>query len=257
MLGFVEKPQKAEQLVPLKTPTEWIESRGIPCNERHYLASMGIYLFNRKVLCNLLNSGSPATDFGKEIFPRSISSLHVQTYLFDGYWEDVGTIKSYHEANLALCGDKPPFLFNHPDGVIYTRARYLPASLINDAKLDHALVSDGCLIQKGTVINRCVIGLRTQIGRNVTLSNTVVLGADHFDSPSALAENARRGVPNTGIGNGTVIDNAIIDKDCCIGANCRIVNVNKVKNGEGKNYVIRDGIVVIPKGAVVEDGTEI
>lgn len=252
---FVEKPQTAEQLAPYKTPTEWIEKRGIQAQGRNYLANMGIYLFNRDVLIQLLNAPPLATDFGKEIFPRNIHSRHIQAYLFDGYWEDVGTVKSYHEANLALCDTHPPFDFHAAGGVIFTRMRYLPASRVHGARLENALVADGCTIGEGASIRRSLLGVRTQVGRKAQISNTVIVGADSYETPAEKANNARRGVPNIGIGDGTVIDNAILDKDAAVGANVRIANVDHVKNGEGKNFVIRDGIVVIPKGAVVEEGT--
>jgi glucose-1-phosphate adenylyltransferase len=257
VVGFIEKPKQPEQLEPYHTPSAWIEARGIPAQNRNYLASMGIYLFNRDAMFHLLNSTPPATDFGREIFPRSIHTHKVQAYLFDGYWEDVGTVKSYHEANLALCGDNPPFDFHHTDGVIYTRMRYLPAARIDSARLDHAVISDGCVIGAGSTIHRCVLGVRTQIGVNVQLQNSVIIGADRFSSAAEKAENERRGLPNLGVGAGSVISNAILDKDARIGANVQIINREKVTDGEGRNFVIRDGIVVIPKGAVVLDGTVI
>ena len=255
--SFIEKPQQAEQLEAYRTAPEWIEQRGIRAQDRFYLASMGIYLFNRDAMFHLLNSKPLAADFGREIFPRSIHTHKVQAYLFDGYWEDVGTVKSYHDANLALCSDNPPFDFHHPDGVIYTRMRYLPASRTNSARLEHAVISDGCVIGAGSTISRCVLGVRTQIGPKVTLKDSVIIGADRYDSPRERDENDRRGLPNLGVGAGSTIVNAILDKDARIGANVRIVNQEKVNNGEGKNFVIRDGIVVIPKGAVVLDGTVI
>jgi glucose-1-phosphate adenylyltransferase len=257
VVGFIEKPQQAEQLAPYRTPPEWIEQRGVRALGRHYLASMGIYLFQRDALFHLLNSKPLATDFGREIFPRSIQTHKVQAFLFDGYWEDVGTVQSYHEANLALCSDQPPFDFHHTDGVIYTRMRYLPGSRITSARLEHAVVSDGCVIGAGAQISRCVLGIRTQIGANVTLKDSVIIGADRYEALREKQENERRGVPNLGVGAGSTIVNAILDKDARVGANVRIVNQEKIKNGEGKNFVIRDGIVVIPKGAMVLDGTVI
>src|SRR5205823_5699987 len=182
---------------------------------------------------------------------------HVQAHLFDGYWEDVGTVKSYHEANLALTGETPPFDFHQRGGVIYTRMRYLPASRINAAKLDQCLVSDGCVIAAGTTITRCVIGIRMRIGRNVTLRDSVLIGADRYDTPEERDENQRRGLPNLGIGDGSVIDNAIIDKNARIGVNVRIINRDHIQEADGENYVIREGIVVILKSAVVLDGTVI
>jgi glucose-1-phosphate adenylyltransferase len=257
VLSFLEKPQTPEQLEAYRVAPEWIEGRGVRAQGRHYLASMGIYLFHREALVNLLNSKPLATDFGKEIFPRSIHSHKVQAHLFDGYWEDVGTVKSYHEANLALCDPNPPFEFHDPNGVIYTRMRYLPAARITAARLENAVVSDGCVIGTGSTITRCVLGVRTQVGANVSLKNSVIIGADRYVAPKEMLENERRGLPNLGIGAGSVIQNAILDKDARIGAGVRIVNQENVKNGEGKNFVIRDGIVVIPKGTVVMDGTVI
>jgi glucose-1-phosphate adenylyltransferase len=257
VIGFVEKPKTEEQLAPFRLPTEWLARRGITGGDRPFLASMGIYLFRREVLFDLLTAPPPATDFGKEIFPRSIGSHRVQAFLFDGYWEDVGTIKAYHEANLRLAGINPPFEFHSPDGVIYTRMRFLPASRVSAAHLEESLVSDGCLIQSGTKITRCVVGVRSQIGRNVTLRDTVIIGADRYDTAAERADNERRGFPNLGVGTGSVIENAILDKDCRIGADVRIVNRRGVQEDDGADFVIREGVVVIPKGAVIPDGTVI
>jgi glucose-1-phosphate adenylyltransferase len=257
VVGFTEKPQTQEQLAPWKTPVEWIEQRGVRSQGRQYLASMGIYLFTREALFHLLNAPPLATDFGREIFPRSITTHRVQAHLFDGYWEDVGTIKAYHDANLALTAANPPFNFHSPMGLIYTRMRYLPASRIEDARLDQAQIADGCVIQGGTTIQRCVVGVRTQIGHNVTLRNSVLIGADRYMTPAEKTENQERGLPCFGVGDGSVIENAILDKDARIGARVRITNRDNVQNAEGRNYVIRDGIVVIPKGAIVLDETVI
>jgi glucose-1-phosphate adenylyltransferase len=257
VVGFTEKPQTQEQLAPWKTPVEWIEQRGVRSQGRQYLASMGIYLFTREALFHLLNAPPLATDFGREIFPRSITTHRVQAHLFDGYWEDVGTIKAYHDANLALTAANPPFNFHSPMGLIYTRMRYLPASRIEDARLDQAQIADGCVIQGGTTIQRCVVGVRTQIGHNVTLRNSVIIGADRYMTPAEKTENQERGLPCFGVGDGSVIENAILDKDARIGARVRITNRDNVQNAEGRNYVIRDGIVVIPKGAIVLDETVI
>jgi glucose-1-phosphate adenylyltransferase len=257
VVGFVEKPQTDEQLEPVRTAAEWLAQRGIASQGRQYLASMGIYLFNRDVLIQLLTTPPPATDFGREVFPRSISTHHVQAYLFDGYWEDVGTVKSYHEANLALASDNPPFDFHSPDGVIYTRMRFLPASRVQAASLEHCLISDGCIIQEDTRIEGSVIGVRSQIGRNVTIRSSVIIGADRFETAAERAANRVRGLPNLGVGDGSVIANAILDKDCRIGCNVRILNRRGLSDAEGPNYVIRDGIVVIPKAVALADGTEI
>jgi glucose-1-phosphate adenylyltransferase len=241
----------------MRMDEEWMERRGVPCQGRPFLASMGIYLFHRDALFKLLSDPPLATDFGKEIFPRSIQDRRVVAHLFDGYWEDVGTVKSYHEANLALTNDDPPFVFHAPEGVIYTHMRYLPASRISDAALDHVLISDGCVIGAGTKISRSIIGVRTQIGKNVTIKDSVVIGADGYETAKEKADNQRRGLPNIGIGDGAVIENAILDKDARVGANVRLCNKDKVKHGEFPNFVIRDGIICIPRGAMVLDGTVI
>ena len=257
VVGFVEKPKEPAELAKWRTPPEWIENRGIQSQGRQHLASMGIYMFTREALFNLLGAPPLATDFGKEIFPRSIQNHRVQAFLFDGYWEDVGTIKAYHEASLALTGPNPPFDFHSPEGVIYTRMRYLPAARVIDAHLNQCLIGDGCVVQPGTSIERCILGIRTQIGKNVKLKNSVIIGADRFETEAERVENRSRSIPILGVGDNSVIDNAILDKDCRVGANVHIVNKDKVQVGEGKNFVIREGIVVIPKGAVVLDGTVI
>jgi glucose-1-phosphate adenylyltransferase len=255
--GFTEKPQTPDKLSPYHVSDTWLAGQGIQARGRNYLASMGIYLFSRDVMFHLLNAPPLATDFGKEIFPRSIHTHRVHAHLFDGYWEDVGTIKSYHEANLALAVDEPPFEFHTPEGVIYTRMRYLPASRFSGATVEQGLISDGCHIGAGTKIMHCVVGVRMQIGQNVTLRDSVVIGADRYETPAEKAENQRRGLPHLGIGDGTLIRRAIVDKDARIGANVRILNKDQVQDGEGPNFVIREGIVVIPKSAVILDDTVI
>jgi glucose-1-phosphate adenylyltransferase len=257
VVGFVEKPQTDAQLAPLATPAEWLQKRGIIAHGRPYLASMGIYLFNRQVLVDLLNTPPLATDFGKEIFPRSLKTHRVLAHLFDGYWEDLGTVKAYHEANLALAGDNPPFDFHSPEGVIYTRMRYLPASRLSGAGVRQCLVSDGCVINAGAHVERTVIGIRSRIGRNAVVRDTIIIGADRFETDAERAQNRARGVPDLVLGDNCVVERAIIDKDARIGNNVRIVNSKGLVEEEAENYVIRDGIVVIPRGSVLRDGTVI
>lgn len=254
---FVEKPNSDEQLKAYQTPADWLERRGIPPGNRQFLASMGLYVFKRESLLDLLQSDVRAHDFGKEIFPRSIRTHRVQAHVFDGYWEDLGTIKNYHEANLALASDHPPFDFHSPEGIIYTRMRFLPASRIEAAQVEQTLISDGCVIEAGTRMSRCAVGVRSRIGRNVQLRDTVIVGADRYETDAERADNAARGIPSFTVGAGTVIERAILDKDCRIGRNVRIVNKNDLQEHEGDNFVIRDGIVVIPRGFIVHDGTEI
>jgi glucose-1-phosphate adenylyltransferase len=257
VVGFIEKPTTEEQLGPVHTPPEWLEKRGIAARGRSYLASMGIYLFTRRALFDLLTQMPTATDFGKEIFPRSITTHSVHAHLFDGYWEDLGTVKAYHEANLALAGDGPPFDFHSPDGVMYTRMRFLPASRLSGATVKHCLISDGCVVQPGARLERCVLGIRSRIGANATLRDVVLLGADRFETEAERTANRLRNLPDFTVGEGAVIERAIVDKDTRIGRNVRLVNQRGLLEDEGSNYVIRDGIVVIPRGAVVPDGTVI
>jgi glucose-1-phosphate adenylyltransferase len=255
--GFVEKPKSDDLLVPLRLAPEWLRQRGVHDPTKQYLANMGIYLFKRQVLLDMLSAEPLATDFGKEVFPRGVKTHKIMAHIFDGYWEDLGTVRAYHEANLALAGANPPFDFHSPEGVIYTRMRNLPASRIDGATLEHCLISDGCVIQPGAQLQRCVIGVRSSIGRDVRLKDTVVIGSDRYETDAERAANEGRGIPPLNIGQGTVVEGAIVDKDCRIGRNVRIVNRRGVEDEEGPNYVIRDGVIVIPRGTVVPDGTVI
>jgi len=257
VIQFAEKPKTESEISPYHTSPEWMARHGINAPDRPYLASMGIYLFNRTPLLEQLNARPIATDFGKEIFPRSIHSHKVVAHLFDGYWEDLGTIKAYHEANIALTLDNPPFDLNSPDGVIYTRMRFLPASRLAGCELSQSVVGDGCIIQPGTVIDRSLIGLRSIVGRGVRISDSILLGADRYETAAELSSNRTGGSPDIGIGDGTVISNAIIDKDCRIGRGVRITNEARVQEGEGEHFVIRDGIVALPRGITIPDGTVI
>jgi glucose-1-phosphate adenylyltransferase len=257
VIGFVEKPKTDEQLAPFKTPEVWLARRGFTDRDRPYLASMGIYLFNRDPLYELLNVPPPAADFGREIFPQSIRSHRVQAHLFDGYWEDLGTIKAYHQANLALASNHPPFDFYTPESFMYTRMRFLPASRVSSARLEECLISDGCIAEAGAQLTRCVVGVRSQIGRDVTVRDSVICGADRFETDAERGDNMARGIPPMGVGQGSVIEHAILDKDFRVGRNVRITNERHVQDEDGPNYVIRDGIVVIPKGVFVPDGTVI
>jgi glucose-1-phosphate adenylyltransferase len=255
--GFVEKPKEDEAIDACRTPPEWMDRHGIPSKGRTHLASMGIYMFKRAALLELLQARPLATDFGREVFPRCIKTHKVQAHLFDGYWEDLGTVKAYHEANLALAGDNPPFDFHSPEGVIYTRMRFLPASRIQGARLHHCLVSDGCVLAEGADLSNCVIGVRSRIARNAVVRNTIILGADRFETDADRAANAAAGRPDLLIGEGSLIEGAILDKEVRIGRGVKITNRRGVEDDEGECYVIRDGVVVIPRGTVIPDGTEI
>ncbi len=257
MVELAEKPRTDPELNRLRLPPEWLEGRGLERNGRDYLANMGIYLFRRSVLCELLHGYASAMDLVLDIFPKCMSTHRIRAHLFDGYWEDLGTIRTYYEASLALTAQRPPFNFYSPESYIYSRMRYLPASRIGDAQLEQCLVADGCVVESGAKLHRCILGIRSQVGRNVQMRDAVMLGADRFETPAEHAENRRQGSPTFGVGDGCVIERAILDKDCRIGKNVRIVNANNVQNAEGDYYAIRDGIVVIPNEAVVPDGAVI
>ena len=160
----------------------------------------------------------------------------MQAHLFDGYWEDLGTVKAYHEANLALASNNPPFDFHSAEGVIYTRMRFLPASRISNAKVNQCLVSDGCVVQEGANLERCVLGVRSRLGKNVTLRDTVLIGADRFETDADRAANRQKGIPDLIVGDDAVIERAILDKDCRIGRGVRIVNKRGVQDDEGENH---------------------
>ena len=253
----MEKPKTPEAIDACRTPPGWMEANGYPSKGREHLASMGIYVFKREALLSLLMARPLATDFGKEIFPRSLKTHHVQAHLFDGYWEDLGTVKAYHEANLALAGDEPPFDFHSPEGVIYTRMRFLPASRIEGARLRHCLISDGCVIEQGADLETCVVGVRSRIGAGAVIRNTVILGADRFETEAERKANRAAGKPDLLIGEGTRIDGAILDKEVRIGRNVRITSKADALDEESETHVVRDGVVVIPRGTVIPDGTVI
>ena len=255
--GFVEKPKTPEERAPFFTSTEWIEKRGIPANGRHYLANMGIYLFRTDVLYEVLTAKPLATDFGKEVFPRNYKTRHVCAHLFDGYWEDLGTIKSYHEASLALASTNPPFDFFSSEGVIYTRMRNLPPSRINEAALEHSVVADGCVIGCGSRIERSLIGVRSVIGSDCVIRDVVLIGSDSYETIAQKRENTRTGRPDLNIGDETVIERAILDKECRVGRGVKLINRDKRQDFDGPNgmYYIRDGIICVPRGTIIPDGT--
>jgi glucose-1-phosphate adenylyltransferase len=252
LVGLVEKPDGGASLAGLRAPAEWLRRRGAAAG-RDYLANMGIYLFAKEALLDLLRASPSAHDLVSGVLLPNLAKRHIYGHLFTGYWEDVGTIRAYHAANLALAGDQPPFDFHSPQGVIYTRTRNLPASRCGGARMDHALVSDGCRIAAGARLERCVLGVRSVLGKGVVLRDVVMLGADELED-----ENDRpAGQPPLGVGEGSVVERAILDRDCRVGKRVRIVNQKQVEQADGPNYVIREGIVVIPNGAVVPDGTVI
>ena len=227
----------------------------VPGVGRCFLASMGIYLFGRESLERSI-ADPGLVDFGRHVIPRAIGEQRVQAFLFRGYWEDVGTIRSYFEANLALTARIPPFdVFDaaHP---VYAASRFLPASKVEGCTLRSALISEGCIIMAAE-IERSIIGIRSRIGEGVRLRDTLVLGADDYETLEEIERAHGRGVPPIGIGAGSVIERAIVDKNARIGRDVRILNETKVQEADGAEHFIRDGVVIVPKGAVIPDGTVI
>jgi glucose-1-phosphate adenylyltransferase len=251
--GFLEKPKTDQELAQFRTAPEWIEAQGIPAQGRHYLASMGIYLFNADALIEALDKTS-YHDFGKEVFPASIRAKHVQTHLFDGYWEDIGTIKAFYECNLQLASSHPPFQMNVPGAPIYTRPRFLPPTRIDAARVSSSLISDGCVLEHDVVVEQSLVGLRSVIGRQATVRRSVLMGADFFES-DPRARHADRHAPPMGIGEGSVIEGAIVDKNCRIGKRV-VVRLPSENPPDGRcgPVIVRDGVIVIPKNTILPDG---
>jgi glucose-1-phosphate adenylyltransferase len=250
--GFLEKPQEASEMDMMRTDPAWIDARGIPSKGRSLLASMGIYIFNRDALVELLE-GADYTDFGKEVFPMSIRVRKVHVHLFDGYWEDIGTIKAFYEANLALASADPPFNLIEENAPIYTRARSLAPARISNASASNSLIANGTLIEAGATIDNCIIGLRCHVGKNATVRNSIVMGSDFYESH--CDRSADDSFPGVGIGEGTIVEGAILDKNVRIGKNCRIVLRDGIEGDcDIKGVYVRDGIIVVPKDAVLPDG---
>ena len=251
---FVEKPKEAALLDPLKVPEDMKKNLGITAEGDSFLASMGIYVFNRNIVTELLDN--PLSDFGKHIIPHAITTRRVFSYVYQGYWEDIGTIRSFFEANLDLVSELPRFNFFDMSAPIFSRPRYLPGSKINGAQIDHAVISDGCIINRAR-INTSIVGLRTIVGSGTELNRTIVLGSDYYESKESVDKNEAAGRPRIGIGENCKIENAIIDKNARIGNNVTISPAGKQDNTDHESYYIRDGIIIIPKDAVISHGTVI
>ena len=252
VVGFWEKP-KPEELPGLRCSPETCPS-GLsrPCE---HLANMGIYVFEKNFLVQLLTE-STSLDFGKELFPESIARYNVMAYIFDGYWTDIGTIRSFYEANLELTGTLPRFSFYEPGMPIFTHPRNLPSSKLNNCTIHQSIIADGCILN-GADIKHCVIGVRSRIGGGSTIKNSIIMGADRYETAEELEENAAEKIPNIGIGNHCTIINAIVDKNTRIGDNVSIINAHNLKEKDDEHYYIRDSIIVVPKGACIANGTVI
>lgn len=251
ILSFHEKP-KGDALTPLKVDVSVMRDAGLECSDGKspYLASMGIYLFNTDVLINILEN-SHDEDFGKQIIPAAINKHKIFANLFDGYWEDIGTIRAFFQANLDLLEEHPQFTFYDSHLPIYTHSRLLPSSEIFESRLDRSMMGEGCLIRSAEITNS-IIGIRSIIREGSRLENTIMMGADGYENfmgPETLD------APGIGLGKNVRVRNAIIDKNARIGDNCRLLNENNVIEVDGPCYYIRDGIIIIPKNMTVPAGT--
>jgi glucose-1-phosphate adenylyltransferase len=249
---FVEKPKDEKLLDSLLLPRDLYGRLSIKDDDDLLLASMGIYVFNRDVLIDLLNN--TWTDFGKHIIPSAIGSRKVFSYIFQGYWEDIGTIRAFFDAHIDLTVELPRFSFFDMSAPVFTRPRWLPGSKINGGTVDHAMLCDGCIIN-GAHIESSVIGIRSSIGSGSRITRTVMMGCDDYESLGAPDGTAA--APRMGIGRNARIENAIIDKNARIGNDVTITPAGKPENLDHELYYIRDGIVIIPKNAVIPDGTTI
>lgn len=256
ILEFREKP-KGQELEAMRVDTGALGLEAAEALRRPFLASMGIYVFDRQILFDLLSNHPQATDFGQDIIPTALrTGLHLQSYLFDGYWEDIGTIKAFYEANLALTDLQPPFSFYDEKSPIYTRPRYLPPSQIHAAQIRCSIVAEGCWLDR-CVVDHCVLGLRLRVEEDVVLKDTLVMGADNTESPRQRAELRTLGGVPLGIGRGSRISHAILDKNVRIGCNVQLINKDSVQEADRSalGFTIRDGIVVIEKNTTLADGT--
>ena len=244
---FVEKPKDPSILEEMKMSRELMAEAGSEKEEELFQASMGIYLFNRDVLIECLRND--LADFGKHVIPQSIERYNVRAYIFQGYWEDIGTVRAFYEANLDLTDILPEYSFFDANAPIYTHPRFLPGSKVNGAILRQAIIADGCIISDAH-LERCVIGVRSTIQSGATIRDSIVMGADYFEQDRHADEKQ----PAIGIGRNCVIDRAIIDKNARIADGVVITPEGKPADFDGDNYFIRDGIVIVPKNAVIPAG---
>ena len=251
---FVEKPEEDELIDTLRMDSATRSKLGLYGDSDLLLASMGIYVFNRDVLDKAL--AGKHVDFGKHIIPNLISSGRVYAYVYQGYWEDIGTIKAFYDANLDLVNEFPKFNFFDTQAPIYTHARYLPASKIVRGRFDKTAVADGCIIVDAT-IEHSIIGIRSRIEAGAFIKDSIIMGLDDYETPDEVQSGIARGIPPLGVGKNTHIERAIIDKNARIGDNVRISPEGKPENLDGDDWYIRDGIVCVPKGGVIRPGTVI
>jgi len=249
---FREKP-KGAALHEMQCDTESLGLTAEEARKRPYVASMGIYLFKCNVLTDLLADAS-MIDFGYQVIPRAIEKYDVYGYLFDDYWEDLGTVDAFYKANIDLTGSDPHFDFHDMTAPIYTRARFLPSTRVEQCEIRDSIIAEGSILRGARILNS-VVGIRSQVAEDVALERVMMMGADFYENDDDFEYNHQLGIPNVGIGRGSVIRKAIIDKNAHIGENVRVVNEERIQNFDGPGYYIRDGIVIVPKNGVLQSGT--
>jgi glucose-1-phosphate adenylyltransferase len=255
IVSFLEKPKDPDQINSMKVPEEVFQQFKMDAAGRTHLASMGVYLFNWEVLKELLEI-SDIEDFGREVIPSSLDHKKVYGYFFDGYWKDIGTIRSFFDVHMDLTQPLPKFNFYDEERPVFTHARFLPGSKILDSRIHNSILCEGSIIDRSQIIHS-IIGIRSRIGENSVLDRTVMMGADFFESKEEIEKNLEIGIPRIGVGKEGEIRNAIIDKNARIGSAVKLINIKGAIEETHDDYVIRDGIIVIPKNAIIRDGTVI
>ncbi len=258
VIDFSEKP-KGDALKKMQVDTTTLGLTPEQAKQTPYIASMGIYVFKKEVLTDLLNKSSEQTDFGKEIIPASAKDYNIQAYLFDGYWEDIGTIESFYDANLALTQQpRPPFSFYDEKAPIYTRARYLPPTKMLDCQVTESIIGEGCIL-KDCRINHSVLGVRSRIEAGCIIEDALIMGSDFYEPFAERQSDCQTKTTPLGIGAKSTIRRAIIDKNARIGCDVQIINKDRVEEAEREKqgFFIRNGIVVVFKNAIIPDGTVI
>lgn len=255
IVEFKEKPS-GKALEEMRVDTSRFGLSGEESEKRPFLASMGIYLFKYDRLVELLSEDESWVDFGGQIIPAAIESLNVQAHFFDDYWEDIGTIKAFYDANLDLASPVPKFNFFDAEAPIFTNSRYLPPSKIISCDIGNTMVSEGCILN-GVYARNSILGLRSRIDEETRIEDTIVMGADYYETYEEIQQNREKKFPHVGIGRNARIRHAIIDKNARIGNDVELLNEKGATEEDGDNYYIRDGIIIVPKNAVLIDGTRV
>jgi len=257
IVEFKEKPKGAE-LEAMRVDTTQFGLEADEATARPFLASMGIYVFDFEKMLELLSRDTAWVDFGREVIPAAIDNCNVQAHLYEDYWEDIGTIRAFYEANLDLASPLPKFNFFNTEAPIYTRSRHLPPSKLHNCDIDNSMVSEGCILN-GMYARNSIIGLRSRIDAGAKIENSIIMGSDYYESIEEIRLNLAAGRPHIGIGPNTIISNSIVDKNVRIGRDVRLINSAKVESfdsGDGSFY-IREGLVIVPKNSTIPDGTVI